>query len=101
MRNGLLQRLVHVGLLSMLFHVVLCDSLLLSVLVSDSSPEPDPCEKWLLPPSQYALREECSKDRRRWCKMHHPIETDYPVNVLRAGKGGFCSRCSGKLACSV
>ena len=83
MRNGLLQRLVQVGLFSMLFHVVLCDSLLLSVLVRDSSPEPASCEKRWFPPSQYAWWEECSKDRRRWCRMHRLVETD-----LRAGNGG-------------
>ena len=44
LRNGLLQRLVHVGLSFLLFHVLSSDSLHLSDLVSDSSPEPAPCE---------------------------------------------------------
>ena len=42
MRNGLLQRLVHVGLSFLLFHVLSSVSFHLSELVSDSCPEPAP-----------------------------------------------------------
>ena len=52
MRNGLLQRLVHVGQPFLLFHALSRDLLHLSVLVSDGSREPAPCEKWWFPPSQ-------------------------------------------------
>ena len=89
MKKGLLQSLVRVGLSFRLFHVLSSDSMDLPKLVSERISESASCEQRRYRPSQYALWERSSQNQRRWNRTHHPIETDFSVNVLRVEDGLF------------